>query len=474
MGSRGSPWSCSRAVSLRDTLRRRKQLPPPRAAWLTLEVLGALSVVHRAGYVHRDVKPNNIFVTTNDRVVLLDFGVAKALFDAPGKPSTSKGQLPGTASYMSPEYLNEAKALSPQFDVYAAGLVLWECITGRAAFANKNFVQTTHAIVNAGVPSLEEMGFDWLPWDFRAVVKSATAKDPRDRYPTVDAFAARLREAVPLLGSLPPAPVRASHPDLRRSVETRPDVARLSDPPAVPGPNDEAPKETNEPDSSSGSLSSKPSDEGEATEVRLPAMTGFLPVEHDRAQEVPLVLVHAPDSEHSTSLARLDEATVHRAELSAYLSTVDPFGGTAPDATAFVADAHDEGDSALVATITLTLRSADEAGAVHEPLDDGTALDVLHATAAPNNVAGADEDGMASSVDRLPAFGPVVGAFDGSTVDGSIALSDPVAEAADVPASQPVVGSSDRVAADQDDDDHREAHDRIHRRAAGRWEKWSR
>lgn len=165
-------------LSLRDTLRRRKQLPPPRAAWLTLEVLGALSVVHRAGYVHRDVKPNNIFVTTNDRVVLLDFGVAKALFDAPGKPSTSKGQLPGTASYMSPEYLNEAKALSPQFDVYAAGLVLWECITGRAAFANKNFVQTTHAIVNAGVPSLEEMGFDWLPWDSGP---SSRARRPKTR-----------------------------------------------------------------------------------------------------------------------------------------------------------------------------------------------------------------------------------------------------------------------------------------------------
>src|SRR5919106_846415 len=230
-------------LSLRDTLRRSLQpFSPARAALLTVDVLAALSVVHSAGYVHRDVKPNNVFLAEEGRAVLLDFGVAKALFDAPGRPITAKEWFPGTAKYMAPEYLSGAKSVTPQFDVYAAGLVLWECITGRSAFARKTFAQTSYAIISKGVPSLKTVGFDWLPHEFMLVVERATAKDPRHRYPTADAFADALRQVIPRLGSLPQAPSRASiHPELQRATGGGHVTTRREVPQPLPKPGGEPP-----------------------------------------------------------------------------------------------------------------------------------------------------------------------------------------------------------------------------------------
>lgn len=353
--------------SLRDTLRRGQQLPPVRAAELAIDVLSALEVVHCAGYVHRDVKPNNIFLATGGRVVLLDFGVAKALFDAPGRPSTAKGSLPGTPNYMAPEYLSESNAISAKFDIYAAGLVLWECITGRAAFAQKNVLQTTHAIVTAGVPSLVKMGFDWLPRDFLNILERATAKDPADRYETAGECARDLSAVLPLLLSFPP-PTRASIPSVppERTADLGPKAVLGLAPPAslepqgVPAASEAAaPGEGDDPPSAL----SLGDDAADATEVRMPTLTVVLHVGQDGAQGSPPVLVRAQGNGagHPAELVSPDDVTTaKRADLAAYLSTVDPHGGTDPDPLAL--DSHGEGGPAIDAGVARTLRSQDGSG----------------------------------------------------------------------------------------------------------------
>jgi hypothetical protein len=179
-------------------------------------------------------------------------------------------------------------------------------------------------------------------------------------------------------------------------------------------------------------------------------MTGFLAVEHNGAQAAPLVLVGARESEshHSTGFDALDAATAHRADLSVYLSTVDPFGSTAPDATAAAVDVSDGGDSALVPTITLTLRSAHEASEEQEaPSDGGTSLNVPHALAGATDAQ--DADGGASSLDELPPSGPVKRAVDRAGSDGSDVQQAPTVRAAGASASQTVVSPSGRAAAGQ-------------------------
>lgn len=492
--------------SLRDTLRRSlQQFPPDRAALVALDLLAALSVVHRAGYVHRDVKPNNVFLCEDDRAVLLDFGVAKALFDAPGRPFTAKEWFPGTANYMAPEYL-DGKSVTPQYDVYAVGLVLWECLSGRAAFARKTFAQTSYAIISKGVPSLKTLGFDWLPHEFMLVVERATARDPRYRYRTADAFADALRRVVPLLSSLPQAPARASvHPALERAIVgghviTPREVPRpLPEPggelpgaagggPAVPpnarpqaqaGPGDGLPRDEPSvvagdasggrsswhedqdgrqadelpPSSEQGNATElHPPDEGDATEVRSPAM---LDASHDAeggAERAPHVSAepraHAsgrPDDSETD-----DEATSHHAELSAYLSTVDPFGDTdragTPDG--FEADAvvvsWDVSGLEREPGLEPTLRSNEGVDEAREPEAPPSAPDALGMGPAVNDAAGAGAGGhvaMPLEASSEPAA---------RTTDGPNAHPAVDARASDVTSDRSGISPRDTVNGEED------------------------
>ncbi|MGY1701763.1 serine/threonine protein kinase [Geodermatophilus sp. SYSU D00766] len=167
----------------------------------TLSVLGqtaaALAEAHRAGLVHRDVKPGNILVRPDGSVKITDFGIA---WSAGSVPLTRTGQVIGTPQYLSPEQA-EGHLATPASDVYALGLVGYECLAGHPAFDGDNAV----TIALKQLRSHPEPLPDDLPGGVRTLIGRALSKDPAARMPDGAAFAAAVEDA--RAGRLPdPAP----------------------------------------------------------------------------------------------------------------------------------------------------------------------------------------------------------------------------------------------------------------------------
>ncbi|HEU4538766.1 MAG TPA: serine/threonine-protein kinase, partial [Polyangiaceae bacterium] len=181
--------------TLRDEMRR-GPLEPGRACAIVRQLLSALGAAHAIGLVHRDVKPENIFVTRHGIVKLLDFGVAKVLYALPhaGAMRTDPDTLVGTPLYMAPEYV-DGQTPSALCDVYSAGVVLWEALSGRHPFPQKNEIELLRAIAYGGVTPLERVGLGHLAAPLRLAVRRATALHPGERYPSAGAFADALAEA---------------------------------------------------------------------------------------------------------------------------------------------------------------------------------------------------------------------------------------------------------------------------------------
>ncbi|MGY1782708.1 serine/threonine protein kinase [Geodermatophilus sp. SYSU D01036] len=179
----------------------------------TLSVLGqtaaALSEAHRAGLVHRDVKPGNILVRADGSVKITDFGIA---WSAGSVPLTQTGQVIGTPQYLSPEQA-EGHLATPASDVYALGLVGYECLTGHPAFDGDNAVTIALKQLRSDPEPLP----DTLPRDVRTLIRRALAKDPAARMPDGAAFVTAVEDAragrLPdLEPPAPPAPVPAAAP----------------------------------------------------------------------------------------------------------------------------------------------------------------------------------------------------------------------------------------------------------------------
>ncbi|MCX6398707.1 MAG: serine/threonine-protein kinase [Propionibacteriales bacterium] len=159
----------------------------------------ALAVAHRAGTVHRDVKPANLLVTPDRKVKVTDFGIARA---ADAVALTRTGSVMGTPQYLSPEQAR-GNPSTPASDVYSLGVVAFECLTGRRPFDAETPVATALAHLQQPVPVLPST----VPAGLAAVVTRALAKDPADRYPDGAAFAAAFRSP----GSAPtPTPAEGS------------------------------------------------------------------------------------------------------------------------------------------------------------------------------------------------------------------------------------------------------------------------
>jgi eukaryotic-like serine/threonine-protein kinase len=167
----------------------------------TLRILGqtaaGLAEAHRAGMVHRDVKPGNILVTPAGDVKITDFGIA---WSARSVALTQTGQVLGTPQYLSPEQA-EGRQASPASDVYALGLIGYECLTGRAAFDGENAVTIALKQVREEPAPLP----DDLPSRVRTLIRRALAKDPSQRFVDGAAFLAAV-EAVRAGRSIDPAP----------------------------------------------------------------------------------------------------------------------------------------------------------------------------------------------------------------------------------------------------------------------------
>jgi serine/threonine kinase PknH len=166
-------------------------LPPPRAVAITQQVASALDAAHAAGVMHRDVKPQNILITRDDFVYLVDFGIASATTD---EKLTQLGTAVGTFKYMAPERFTNDE-VTPRADVYALACVLYECLTGAAPYRAQStgVLITAHMMEPIPRPSAEGFG---VPGAFDAVIARGMAKKPDDRYASAGALAAAAHEAL--------------------------------------------------------------------------------------------------------------------------------------------------------------------------------------------------------------------------------------------------------------------------------------
>jgi serine/threonine-protein kinase len=175
--------------SLEDVIRTGPQPPARVLPWLE-QAARALDHAHEQGVVHRDVKPANLLLDTQDRVHVADFGVASAAGMA---TLTQTGTVIGTAGYLSPEQAQGWES-TPASDCYGLGVVAFELLTGSRPFENANQVAEAAAHVNAPIPSPSQRARN-LPPQVDAVFERALAKNPANRFTSCGELVASLRAA---------------------------------------------------------------------------------------------------------------------------------------------------------------------------------------------------------------------------------------------------------------------------------------
>jgi hypothetical protein len=166
--------------ALSDVLACEGRLSVERTLDMLQQTAAALAAAHAAGVVHRDVKPGNILVGADGIVKITDFGIA---WSASSAPLTQTGQVVGTAHYLSPEQAAGCKA-GPASDVYALGMIGYECLAGRRAFDGENSVQIALRQLRDAPDPLP----DDVPENVRRLIGSALLKDPEARFPDGAAF----------------------------------------------------------------------------------------------------------------------------------------------------------------------------------------------------------------------------------------------------------------------------------------------
>jgi len=184
-----------------------------RAAFVASQVLSALSAAHAANVVHRDLKPDNVFLTImsglRDIVKLLDFGVAKLMNARNNEKLTQTGSVLGTPAYMAPEQARGA-SVDHRSDIYAVGSMMYETLAGTAPFVAENYNALLFKIQKTAPTPLDVLRPDVDP-ALAAVVRRAMAKNPSERFQTADAMEAALALwVVPLSARGTPATPRSS------------------------------------------------------------------------------------------------------------------------------------------------------------------------------------------------------------------------------------------------------------------------
>lgn len=193
---------------LRSRLKRDGKIPAAEAAAMACELLSALEAAHEQGVVHRDVKPENILFSMKGQLKLVDFGIARPQ----ASHLTQTGQILGTPYYMAPEQV-ESKAVDVRADLFSAGVVLYEMLSGEKPFHGDSLPSIAHAICYNEPPPLRD-----VQAELASAVSRLLSKKPEDRFPS----AAAAREALLPFAGLPPS----RHPSL-----TSPSQIAHSNPP---------------------------------------------------------------------------------------------------------------------------------------------------------------------------------------------------------------------------------------------------
>ncbi|MGP3916114.1 Stk1 family PASTA domain-containing Ser/Thr kinase [Nonomuraea sp. 10N515B] len=162
--------------TLRDILRERGRLPAREALEIMIPVLAALGAAHQAGLVHRDVKPENVLLTDDGRVKVVDFGLARAI---EATNQTRTGVMIGTIGYMAPEQVTTGAA-DVRSDVYAAGIMLFELVTGQQPYDGETPMSVAYRHVHDTVPAPSSVVPE-VPPLLDTLVAHATAREPGDR-----------------------------------------------------------------------------------------------------------------------------------------------------------------------------------------------------------------------------------------------------------------------------------------------------
>lgn len=183
---------------VRASTAKSERIPPALAVTLVVGVLHGLHAAHEAtsddglplAIVHRDVSPQNILVGVDGVPRVLDFGIAKASATA---VSTRDGHVKGKAAYMAPEQLDDRAKVDRRTDVYAAGIVLWELLTGRRLFQGDSPAAVVTAVLSADIPSPRALCTD-VPPELERIVLRALERDPQARFSTAREMAIALEE----------------------------------------------------------------------------------------------------------------------------------------------------------------------------------------------------------------------------------------------------------------------------------------
>jgi len=156
-----------------------------RAINIFIQVLEGIQHIHNKGIIHRDIKPSNIIINENDKIKLLDFGIAK---DSQNDPRLTRvgSNVGGTPMYMSPEHVSNA-SINKKSDIYCLGVTLWQMVTGIYPYAGIPVLQIYNKIENEPLKNAQEI-YPLVSKRMNDIISKATSKDPKDRYDSCDSF----------------------------------------------------------------------------------------------------------------------------------------------------------------------------------------------------------------------------------------------------------------------------------------------
>jgi serine/threonine-protein kinase len=298
--------------SLAAALRREGRLPPKRACHIVSQTLSALGAVHREGIVHRDLKPDNVMLLRHDdkpdHVKVLDFGVSKMRTENE-MDLTRTGVTLGTPFYMSPEQARGQRNLDHRVDLYAAGVILYECLTGSLPHERDNYHALLQAILDVEPRSVRDVVPE-VDEALSAIVRKALAKDPDRRYQSALEMAADIGPftGVPLSRATPRQGISAFPPAMAPTLPVQ------SDPTIADGPPQFSPRPPPAPpERQLSSDESRMSDSGNLPRPRrvLPPPRPFRATSSDWREEfTPVSLRVGPPPEAPTPPGRVERTPV--------------------------------------------------------------------------------------------------------------------------------------------------------------------